>query len=181
MADPKMIPPEPHRPEIPGGRYRPSLRVETQYHPAIERRRELNARLLARTCPYGEDAVAFTAQDLPLLRTVVEERHAGEHALLRHQAVAALGRLVSLEAAETLTLLARDRGEHDAIRAAALTGIRRLAPALAGALGQALRSDNSPLLARALESAPAQPRRNSGAVPAEDARSRRNGTNRHTP
>ena len=96
MADPNTIPPEPHRPEIPGGRYRPSLRVETQYHPAIERRRELNARLLARTCPYGEDAVAPVQAlelDVPLH---VEDELPGALGELaderRHEDLAASGR-----------------------------------------------------------------------------------------
>lgn len=123
MADPKFIPPESPPPELPGGRTRPSLLVAVEELPGVARRIDLNRRLLARTCPFGapEEELLFSPDDLDLLLLTVQERFGAEAALLRHQAVVALGSVDSDEAVRRLVELVVSPVEHDNIRISALT------------------------------------------------------------
>lgn len=123
MADPKFIPPESPPPELAGGRTRPSLLVSVEELPGVARRIDLNRRLLERTCPFGapEEDVLFGPDDLDLLQLTVQERFGAEAALLRHQAVVALGSVASDEAVRRLVELAVSPVEQDNIRISALT------------------------------------------------------------
>jgi hypothetical protein len=142
MASIKRLPPEPPPIPVPRGRTRPSIRVDLSRYPAVAHRRAVNERLLARTCPFGpHDDVAFEPADLPVLELITAERFGGEHALLRHQAVVALGGLRSLDAVERLTALAISGPEHDSIRTAAVSALAALAPSVADGIVAALQQD----------------------------------------
>jgi len=123
MADPKFIPPESPPPELPGGRTRPSLLVAVEELPGVARRIDLDRRLLERTCPFGasEEEPPFGPDDLELLLLTVQERFGAEAALLRHQAVMALGSVDSDEAVRRLVELALSPIEHEDVRIFALT------------------------------------------------------------
>jgi hypothetical protein len=125
MADPTVLPPEPALPELPGGRTRPSVLIAVDRFPTVARRLDLNQRLLARTCPYGgaDESLQVTADDLDLLLLAVQERFGAEAALIRHQAVVALGRIDRDDAVQRLVELAVNPIEHDGIRTAALTAL----------------------------------------------------------
>lgn len=122
MADITYLPPEPAVPEVPGGRTRASVLVDLERWPAVQRRRELNERLLAGTCGIDGDErrVRFDREDLELLLLVTRERFGGRSALLRHRAVQALGAIDDGAAVECLTDLALSPVEVDGIRITAL-------------------------------------------------------------
>ena len=122
MADPKFIPVEHAPAELPGGLTRPSVEVDLSAFPAVRLRLDLNARLLDSTCPFGatDQERPFTLDDLDLLLLVTAERFGGEGALLRRQAIVALGTLDSERATERLIALAVSPVEADAVRVAAL-------------------------------------------------------------
>ena len=146
MADPKFLPPESSPPELPGGRTRPSLLVAVEELPGVARRIALNRRLLERTCPFGapEEEVLFSPDDLDLLLLTVQERFGAEAALLRHQAVVALGSVDSDEAVRRLVELAVSPVEPDNIRISALTVMPEN---VAGELLDQLAEDPSPAVA----------------------------------
>ncbi len=169
MADPKFLPPEPARPEVPGGPTRPSLVVDVAAFPAVARRLDLNARLLEQTCPFGspEGQLPFTGDDLDLLLLTTQERIGGEAALLRHQAVVALGSLGTDEAVRRLMELAVTPLEPDNIRISALAA---LAGDRAGDLLDGLTGDPSPAVAafaRELREGPTERPPVPGHVPAD--------------
>ncbi len=119
MANIKFLPPEPT-----GGRVRASVRVDVSALPAINRRMELNERLLDATCAFSDPSNwRFGREDLELLLLVTHERFGGESALLRRQAVLALGEFDSEEAIRRLMVLTVDLAEHDSIRIAALRAL----------------------------------------------------------
>jgi hypothetical protein len=146
MADPKFLPPEPARPEVPGGPTRPSLVIDVAEFPTVARRMDLNTRLLDRTCPFDspEGQLPFTGDDLDLLLLAVQERFGGEAALLRHQAVVALGEVDSDEAVRRLMELAVTPLENDNIRISALAALQR---DQVGELLDRLTEDPSPAVA----------------------------------
>ncbi len=76
MADSTFLPPDHARPEPRGGSARPSLLVDVHQFPNVARRLDLNARLLARTCPFdaSEQPAAFGPDDLDLLLLAAGER-----------------------------------------------------------------------------------------------------------
>jgi hypothetical protein len=126
MADLNFIPRESATPQIVAGiAPRESVLVDLAAWPSIAQRISLEERLLAHTCPYsGEPELELVSrEDERLLLLISHERFGGEHALLRSQAITALGRLDSPAARERLNELAFDPGEHDQIRVAALTGL----------------------------------------------------------
>lgn len=125
MADLNFLPSEPVRPPLTGGQSRPTLLVDLDRFKNVSRRLELNERLLERTCPFDQrgDRLPFTTEDLDLLQLVVAERFGAEAALLRHQAVVALGVVDDQRAVETLFELAISPVEHDSVRIAALTAL----------------------------------------------------------
>lgn len=132
MADLSFLPPEAARLKPPGGAVRESVLVDVSAWPAVQRRRELGELLLSATCPFDEHRPwRFVAEDLPVLLTIVEERFDGAHALLRRQAVAALGTVDDEAARERLVGLALDPAEHDGIRIAAATALGPRGAALA--------------------------------------------------
>jgi hypothetical protein len=126
MADPKYIPAAPELAELHGGRTRPSVELDLSDYPAVKLRNDLNARLLDTTCPFGtqQPERQFTLDDLDLLVLVTAERFGGEGALLRRQAVVALGTLDSDRAIERLVELAISPVETDAVRVAAVGALR---------------------------------------------------------
>ncbi len=123
MADIKYLPPEPPVVEL-RDRVRASVLKDISALHAIGRRRELNERLLDATCGFTSPANSrFGLEDLELLLLVTYERFGGEHALLRRQAVRALGGIDSDEATRRLMDLAVNSAEYDGIRIAALGAI----------------------------------------------------------
>jgi hypothetical protein len=121
MANIKYLPPEPTVAEPPGGSVRASVLVDISALSAVRRRRELNERLLEATCALSGPANwRFDHEDLELLLLVTHERFGGESALLRREAVLALGGIDSDEAIRRLMDLTVDPAEHDGIRIAAL-------------------------------------------------------------
>lgn len=126
MADATFMPPEPPLPEVRGGRYRPSQLVQIDRFPEVRRRLDLNQLLLERTCPFDSPQEAPRFDDvLDLLLRTVGERFGAETALLRYQAVVALGTVDADEAVQRLTELAITPVENDAIRIAALVALPR--------------------------------------------------------
>jgi HEAT repeat protein len=138
MADRKQIPPDHLRPRVPGGRVRPSQRVDLRALPTVARRQTLNEQLLANTCPLGapKETKPPRADDLQLLLQMTRERFSGAQSLLRSRAVRALGHVHALEAMEELTTLATSPVERDAIRATAAEALRALSPAVANLLAK---------------------------------------------
>jgi HEAT repeat protein len=124
MANIKYLPPEPTVVELPSGRVRASVLVDVSALSAISQRRELNERLLDATCAFSGPANwRFGREDLELLLLVTYERFGRESALLRRQAVLALGEIDSDEAVRRLIDLTVDPAEHDGIRIAALVAL----------------------------------------------------------
>lgn len=125
MADINFIPRESVRPSAAAVARRESVLIDARTWPNVAQRISLEERLLADTCPFGAEQrrELITEEDLRLLLLISHERFGGEYALLRSQAVRALGRLKSQEARERLRELAFDLGEHDQIRVAALSGL----------------------------------------------------------
>jgi len=146
MADLKYLPPEPTLPELPGGRTRPSVYVDLSNLPAVARRRELNERLLDGTCAFSDAPTEprFTEEDLQLLLLATRERFGGEAAVVRRQAVLALGGIYADDAVRRLVDLATTVVEHDGIRIAALGA---LPPERRSELLEALTDDPSPAVA----------------------------------
>jgi hypothetical protein len=101
------------------------LLVDLGRFPNVRRRVELNQRLLEQTCPFDQrgDQRPFTVDDLDLLLLVAAERFGAEAALLRRQAVIALGVVDDERAVETLVDLAVNPVEHDSVRIVALTAL----------------------------------------------------------
>lgn len=124
MADPRYLPPEPVLSELPGGRTRPSVLVDVSELPAVARRRELNEQLLAGTCAFSEgNEWLIDRENLDLLLLVIQERFEGDRALLRREAVSALGTIDADEAVRRLMDLAVAPVEHDQIRITALAAL----------------------------------------------------------
>lgn len=143
MADIKYMPPDHARLDRAGDRARASVLVEASAWPAIRARRELTRRLLSGTCPIGGPQTwQLGPEDLPLLLMMTEERFGGAHALLRKQAVAALGLIDDEAARQRLTGLALDPLEHDGTRIAAIGALGARGGDLAGQLAD----DPSPLI-----------------------------------
>jgi hypothetical protein len=153
MADINYIPRESARPTPAAGfGPRESVLIDASVWPNVAQRISLEERLLAHTCPFGAEhrRERITEEDLRLLLLISHERFGGEHALLRSQAVRALGRLKSQEARERLRELAFDLAEHDQIRVAALSGLElkdeRLLQQLAEDISPAIRAFASRLI-----------------------------------
>jgi hypothetical protein len=80
----------------------------------VRQRRELNSALLGQNCAF-DAAPPFVPSpgDVSLLRRIASERFGGEHALMRRQAIHALGRAKTIEAVNALVGLALSPAEHD--------------------------------------------------------------------
>jgi HEAT repeat protein len=130
MADITYVPAERFRPDPSGGRTRRWVEADLTDLPAVAQRKALDERLLAGTCAITHQASAsFTREDLGHLLLATAERFGGESALLRRQAVLALGEADSQEAVLRLSDLAVSPLEHDSVRVAALTALGRRRPA----------------------------------------------------
>ncbi len=120
MANIERLPTEPPARQVPGGSTRPSVLVDLGAYPAIARRRDLNERLLDNLCAFDDGGLRVDEDDLELLLLAAGHRFGGESALLRRQAVIALGGIDRDEAREHLIGLALRVVEHDSVRIAAL-------------------------------------------------------------
>lgn len=99
---------------------RPSVLVDLGAYPAIAHRRDLNERLLDNLCAFDDGGQRVDEDDLELLLLAAGHRFGGESAMLRRQAVIALGGIDRDEAREHLIDLAVRVVEHDSVRIAAL-------------------------------------------------------------
>lgn len=146
MADQTYLPAEPtSRPEPTGGLRRHDIHVEWERYPAVRARRELDARLLDGSCGIdGPDNPRVGAEDLDLLLLAAAERFSGDSALLRAQAIAALGALRDERADAVLADLALRVVEHDAVR---LSAAAALGPERGRAVLDRLVKDPTPAVA----------------------------------
>jgi hypothetical protein len=142
MANRRHIPPEPPRPELPGGARRKSVRVDLTPHPWVARRQALNTALLSGTCGHGPVEHAHVeAGDAALLQLVAGERFGGEQTLLRHRALHELGQVRTFAAMETLARLSASPLEDASARGAALAAMAQASPLLGRALAATLQGD----------------------------------------
>jgi hypothetical protein len=143
MANRKLIPPDPKRPEPSGGTTRKSVRVDLGAYPAVERRQALNAKLLDGVCGHSTgERSRFGPEDVALLELVARERFGAEQVLLRQQALRALGQTGTLAAAEALARLSASSVEDPSARGAALAAIVAAAPALGRSFSNSLIADD---------------------------------------
>jgi hypothetical protein len=144
MANIKRIPPEPPVPPVPGGRARASRFVDLAAHPAVAHRQAVNERLLSGLC--GHDTrghgIIYTEADALTLTGIARERVGGEQVLLRRQAFAALAKIRTLPALESLAAIALSPLEDPVARGRALSAFVSASPLLGRALAEVLRSDN---------------------------------------
>ena len=153
MADPEIIdqfyynePP----PTIPGGTQRPSKRVDLGGYQAIQRRQELNAILLLRTC--GRETAqdrAFKSEDLPLLLQISRERNPNGNPAIRKHAIDALAEFRDIGASELLSEIASSDMEAENIRGHALVAFARSTPGIATLLLQKFLYDKSAVIRQA--------------------------------
>lgn len=146
MAEIERLPPEPSAGQLQGGTTRPSVRVDLGAYPAIARRRDLNERLLDNLCAFDNGGLRAEEDDLELLLLAAGHRFGGESALLRRQAVIALGGIDQDEAREHLIGLALRVVEHDSVR---ITALGSLPEQLQAELAERLAEDPSARVADA--------------------------------
>ncbi len=171
MANIDFLQPEPSVPDLPGGRIRRSVVLDSAEFAVIRRRQQLNERLLDATCGFDrgiEDEARFGLDDLELLLQVTRERFGGEGALLRRKAVQALGQIPSEMAVRRLTDLALSPLEHDGVRITAITSLGREA---AKEILNKLADDHSPAVrehvGRVIDHERVERRHRPGEVPRE--------------
>jgi HEAT repeats len=153
MAEPEIIdefyynePP----PTIPGGNQRPSKRVDLGEYQAIQRRQELNAILLLRTC--GREKALdrpLKSEDLPLLSQISRERNPNGNPAIRKHAINALAEFRDIGASELLWEIASSDMEAETIRGHALVAFARSTPRMAPVVLQRFLYDKSALIRQA--------------------------------
>jgi HEAT repeat protein len=123
MADLALLPPEHLVPEPVGGRTRASRFVDVDGFAAIAARRKLDERLLDATCAVDGRPSSFARDDLELLLLATAQRFRGDTALLRVQALRALGEIDDDRAVRRLIEVGATVTEHDSARITALEAL----------------------------------------------------------
>ena len=114
--------PSPPPGRVPGGRTRPSRRVDLSDHPTLRLRRALDRRVALR-CAVGADGQprSFTPEEVELLLLITQERFDDDDR--REAAVAALAEAGTARAIDRLMQLAANPLEDDGVRLRAVAGL----------------------------------------------------------